>query len=183
MKTRKVNKMNRKYIAVMAIIFLALAGLAWAVRDSSAAGGPQITNAFASPHLRPGETWKVYLQASDPNGEMKNIVCTIDQPGVGEYPVSITRVGLGNEKELNGEIYLPTSTFDHLDWVTLTLTVQIQDKAGQYSKPMQFHLALNDRYSQESPPPGVFKDDDLGPILIHVHGLRNEEPGFFRHHP
>jgi len=174
--------MNRKYIAVMAFVFFALGGLAWTAENSWAAGGPQITNAFASPHLRPGETWKIYLQASDPKGEMKNIVCTINQPGVGEYPVSITRIGLGNEKELNGDIYLPTSTFDHLDWVNLTLTVQIQDTAGQYSKPVEFPLVLNDLYDQEPPPPAVFNDYDLGPILIHVHGLRDEGPGFFRHH-
>ena len=174
--------MNRKYVAVMAFIFLAIGGLSWTVKDSSAAGGPQITNAFASPHLRPGETWKVYLQASDPDGEMKNIICTIDQPGVGEYPVSITRIGSGEGKELNGDIYLSTSTFDHLDWVNLTLTVQIQDKTGRYSKAVEFPLVLNDLYTQESPPPGVFSDDDLGPILTHVHGLRDEGPGFFRHH-
>ena len=174
--------MNRKYMALISFIFFALGGLAWAAVDSWAAGGPQIINSFASPHLRPGQAWKVYLQASDPNGEMKNIVCVINQPGVGEYSVSITRIDSGDAKELNGDIYLSTSSFDHLNWVNLTLTVQIQDTAGQYSKPVEFPLALSDLADEESPPPGVFNDHDLGPILIHVHGLRDQEPGPFRRH-
>lgn len=136
---------------------------------------PVITQSFASPRLRPGETWKVYFIASDPEGEMKNIVCTIDQPGVGEYPISITRIDWGNRKELNGYIYLATSTFAHLDGVYLTLTVQIQDTTGRYSKPAKLPLSLNNLYQQEPPPPGVFKDSDLGPIMIQVHGLRGED--------
>ncbi len=115
---------------------------------------------------------------------MSNIVCTIDQPGIGTYPVSITRIDFDKRKELNGYIYLATSTFERLDGVNLTLTVQIQDMAGQYSKPAEFPLSLNNLYEQEPPPPGIFQDNDLGPIMIVVHGLRGEGMGpglFFRH--
>jgi len=55
---------------------------------------PVITQSFASTSLGAGDTWKVYLNASDPDGDMKYIVCTIDQPGIGIYPVSFTRVKL-----------------------------------------------------------------------------------------
>ncbi len=144
---------------------------------------PVITQFFASPKLRPGQTWRVYLIASDRDGEMQNIVCTIDQPGVGTYPVSIIRIDFDKRKELNGYIYLATSTFERLHNVSLTLTVQIQDMAGRYSKPVEFPLSLNDLYQQEPPPPGTFQENDLGPIMIVVHGLRGEgmEPSpFFR---
>ncbi len=109
---------------------------------------------------------------------MKNIVCTIYQPGRGEYPVSITRI-FPWASQLNGYIYLGTSAFTHLNFTSLTLTVQIQDAAGQYSKPVQFPLSFNDLYQQEPPPPGIFKDHDLGPIMINVHGLREEGPSLF----
>jgi hypothetical protein len=46
---------------------------------------PVIRQSFASKEISPGEPWRVYLIASDSEGEMKNIVGTIDQPGVGEY--------------------------------------------------------------------------------------------------
>ena len=145
---------------------------------------PVITQFFASPNLRPGETWRVYLIASDRDGEMQNIVCTIDQPGVGTYPVSITKIDFDKRKELNGYIYLATSTFERLHNVNLTLTVQIQDRAGRYGKSVEFPLSFNDLYQQEPPPPGIFQDHDLGPIMIVVHGLRGEGIGpspFFRH--
>jgi len=92
---------------------------------------------------------------------MQNLVCTIDQPGVGTYPVSITRIDFDKRKELNGYIYLATSTFERLHNVNHTLTVQIQDRAGRYSKPVEFHLSLNDLYQQDPPSPGIFQDHDL----------------------
>ena len=141
---------------------------------------PVITQSFASPRLRPGETWRVYLQASDPNGEMEYIISTIDQPGVGEYPISRTRIDSENSHEVNGYIYLATSTFQRLNWVGFTLTVQIQDTAGRYSKPVEFRLSFNDFYQQEPPPPGIFKDGELGAILIRPHGLRKSP---FNHFP
>lgn len=146
---------------------------------------PAITQVFASPELRPGETWRVYLKASDPVGEMEYIVCTIDQPGVGEYPISRTRIHSDKSKEINGYVYLGTSGFERLDGVNFTLTVQIEDATGQYSKPAKLSLSLNNLYQQEPPPAGMFKDDDLGPILIQVRGFREGEMGpsfFFRHH-
>ncbi len=138
---------------------------------------PVINKIYASPTLRPGETWRVYLIASDQYGLMKNIVSTIDQPGVGGYQPSITRIDPSRGKEINGYIYLPTSISDRLDNTTLTLTVQIQDTEGRYSNPAQFNLALNNTYQQEPPPPGVFQDNDLGPIMIRVHGLRERDLG------
>ncbi|MCJ7495779.1 MAG: hypothetical protein MUP68_16330 [Deltaproteobacteria bacterium] len=39
---------------------------------------------------------------------MKYIVCTIDQPGIGTYPVSFTRIKEENRQELSGHIYLNT---------------------------------------------------------------------------
>ena len=138
---------------------------------------PVITESFASKQLRPGDTWMVYLKASNPDGDMENILCTIVQPGVGEYPLSINRIKKGDRKELNGYMYLPTVGQDtRLNLVNLTLTVQIQDKAGHYSAPVSFPLTFNTRYSQEQPPKGEFQNHDLGPIMIQVHPLGEGRP-------
>lgn len=143
---------------------------------------PVIRQSFASKQISPRETWKIYLIASDPEGEMKNIVCTIDQPGVGEYPVSVTSIKEENQKELAGYIYLNTQTRDDLNFIHITLTVQIQDRNGQFSAPAVFPLSFNSRFQQEPPPPGVFPEKDLGPILIQLHTIEAEAPGvFFRH--
>jgi len=142
---------------------------------------PLISQSFASPRVNPLETWKVYLIASDPDGDMKNIVCTIDQPGVGTYPLSFIRIQDPNQKQLSGYIYLKMPPFEDLNFVDLTLTVQIQDRAGHYSPPAVFPLSINNTFQQEPPPPGVFKESDLGPIMIQLRTLRDEDgPGLLR---
>jgi hypothetical protein len=129
---------------------------------------PVITQSFASPQLRPGETWMVYLKASDPDGDMKNIYATIFQPGMGSYPAGITRIKEGNNKELSGYVHLYTGNDPSLNFVNLTLTIHIQDKAGHFSAPVVFPLSFNNTFRQQSPPSGVFEEKDLGPIMIRV---------------
>ena len=136
---------------------------------------PVISQSFASPQISSLDTWKVYLIASDPDGDMENMVCTIDQPGVGTYPVSITRVGPESRRRLSGYIYLNPASPDDLNAVDLTLTVQVQDKAGHYSRPATFPLSINNTFRQEPPPPGVFRETDLGPVMIRLRSLLGED--------
>jgi len=139
-----------------------------------------IHQSYAARQIWPGETWKVFLNASDPDGDMKNIVCTIDQAGVGTYPVSITKISEANQKQFSGYVYLNTQSIDDLDFVTLTLTVHIQDKAGHYSEPAIFPLLLSGTSLQEPPPPGVFQEVSLGPIMIQLRTIRDDGGPFDR---
>ena len=128
---------------------------------------PVITQSFASKEIRTGDTWKVYLQVSDPHGEMKNIYAVIDQPGVGQYPLSILRVKPENQKELSGYIYLSTATpVAPLYFLNLMLTIHVQDSSGNFSQPAVFPLSINSRSTQEVPPRGMFKEVALGPVMI-----------------
>jgi len=135
---------------------------------------PIISKSYAAGQIWPGDTWKIYLIASDPDGDMKNIVCTLDQPGVGMYPASITGIGEGRQKELSGFLYLNTQSFENLTFVTLNLTVQIQDRAGHYSQPATFPLLLSPTGQQEPPLPGVFREEDLGPIMIRLRTIHDD---------
>ncbi|MFH1758447.1 MAG: hypothetical protein ABH969_10420 [Pseudomonadota bacterium] len=127
-----------------------------------------ILRSFASQQIRPGDPWKIYLNASHAHGEMKNIVCTIDQPGMASYPASFTRIKGENRKELSGYIYLNTMSPDNLNFVNISLTVQIQDHAGHYSQPTVFPLSFDLTFRQEPPPPKIFQEKDLGPIMINL---------------
>ncbi len=129
---------------------------------------PVISQSFASKEARTGDTWKVYLKAEDPNGDMRRIFCTVDQPGMGTYPVSQIRIEEAERKELAGYIYLNIPVRRDLDFVTLTLTVQIQDMAGHLSRPAVFPLVLNARAAREAPPQGAFPEKDLGPVMIQL---------------
>ncbi len=51
------------------ILFVVMASLLWG--GIAQAASPVITSHFASSDLRPGDTWKIYLKASDSEGDMK----------------------------------------------------------------------------------------------------------------
>jgi hypothetical protein len=162
--------MNNRFKAfVFAALFFVMgpSSLLWAQANRSAT--PVITQSFASKEINPGETWKIYLNVTDPNGEMKNIYAEVDQPGVGGYPISIIRIKKENRKELSGYLYLVTTTHgSELEFVNITLTVQVQDKSGTFSTPAVFPLSFSSRSVQATPPQGVFKEQDLGPIMIPI---------------
>ena len=166
--------MNKKTLALLVAVVLAAGGAMFEPRTAQpAAEGekpPAILQSFASKELRAGDVWKVYLKASDPEGKMKYIFATIFQPGVGTYPVSITRIKGGNQKELSGYIYLntapalPTEFFN----LTLTLAVNIQGKGGVFSQPVFFPVSFSPQPSQEAPPDGAFREQNLGSIMINL---------------
>ena len=176
----------KKKLFVLAIALLLIAGCAAMepieVREKMYGKGiPVITRSFASNEIRPGDTWLVYLNAHDPDGDMKQIVCEIEQPGVGVYPVSYTRIKEETRQELSGYIYLTTLHVNYFsfNFINLTLRVEIKDRAGHYSAPVFFPLSFNALYRQEPPPQNVFKEHDLGPIMIQ---LRTVDEGSSRSH-
>ena len=167
--------MNKKILAVFVILFLAMGFstlMAAEVQEGmDVKAVPVITQSFASKEVRGGDTWKVYLNVSDPDGGLKYIYAVVDQAGVGQYPVSIIRVKGQNHKELSGYIYLDTWTpYTTLEFVSLKLTVQVQDRAGRFSGPVVLPLYIHSRAIQEAPPQGVFKEEDLGPVMVILRG-------------
>ena len=128
---------------------------------------PVITESFASKGMIPGDTWKVYLKASDPGADMDYILATVYLVGRKVYPVSFIKVRKENGKEINGYIYLNTLVpgYDFLNFSSINLTVQVKDKVGHFSPPLEFPLSFNPRAVQDQPPSGVFKDQTLGPVM------------------
>jgi hypothetical protein len=151
------------------VILLCLA-LGYALPAAAQTGGkatPAINQSFASKEISPGQTWKIYLKAASPNGPMKNIFAEVHQPGMGPYPLSIIRIKKENQKELSGYIYLPISNpTTNLESLNITLTVHVQDTSGSFGPPAVFPLFINSRSTQEAPPPGIFKEQALGPVMI-----------------
>ena len=157
--------MNRKILAAV-FVFLCLAmGCATMSSKGEVTAIPVITQSFASGEIRIGDTWKIYLNASDPNGEMTKISAVVDQPGQ-INPESIVKVSKENGKEFSGYLYLSTAPWANaLDGTSITLWVQIEDRSGSLSQPVTFPLTLKSQGTQTAPPQGVFKERDLGPTV------------------
>jgi hypothetical protein len=49
---------------------------------------------------------------------------------------------------------------------SLTLTVNIQGRGGHFSQPAVFPLFFQANPTPEAPPEGVFKEQNLGPIMV-----------------
>ena len=144
---------------------------------------PVITQSYAGREIVPGDTWRVYLNASDPDGDMQYVIAVLSQPGGGDYSPSYTRIPKERGKDLSGYIYLNTlfpEGYEFLTFYTLTLTVNIKDKAGHLSAPAVFPVTFNPRAVQEPPPPGIFEEVSLGPVMITVHPFDSEDRGIFR---
>ena len=154
------------------ILFPIMVGMIWLFPGPGAFAAnqsPVILESYAAKEISAKDTWKIYLKASDPDGKMKYIYAVVDQAGGIAYPLSRTRIKSENVKELSGYIYLnPAPSRYDMSFQVLTLTVNIGDGSGNFSNAAVFPLTFVPRIMQEPPPSGVFKEQDLGPILIEL---------------
>ena len=128
---------------------------------------PVIATAFAKEKIRMGYTWRIYLNAFDPDGDMKMIlVSSLLQEGGDPYPFSTVKIPKESAHQLSGYIYLTTSPFADLWNVHLGLSINIVDRAGHMSMPHHFELTFSDKASDVEPDAEIFTDRPLGPISI-----------------
>jgi hypothetical protein len=160
-------------ILMMAFIFMAGCTLPEFTKDSIGKP-PVILQSFASPLIRPGDQLRIYIQAASQGADMKRIYTTLEMPGRGEFPVILTRVPKGQEKELSGYLYMNTFTAVDLLNTAMKITVSMQDQDGQFSKPASFSVAVKPNARMESPAAGAFKDLEIGSIAVN---WNNNPPG------
>jgi hypothetical protein len=161
----------RTKLAVSGMILVAIVGCAHmgGIEEKEKIYGknpPVIEQSFASDQLKPGDQWKIYVLASDPDGEMETIIAVVEQAGIGSYPVSLTKIREENKKKLSGYVYLNTMGYDFLFDQELTVSIQIRDKAGHTSKSVTHSVLFSGRQTPKSPPVGIFEEKELGPIMV-----------------
>ena len=167
--------MARKLLGAIVIFLLAGCAVLGGIAEREKIYGkevPVITHSFASKQVHMGENWRVYLNASDPDGDMSQILCSVEyQAGLQQpYPISITRIEKDEQKNLSGYLYLDTSGLERP--ISIKMSVTIKDKAGHFSSPAEFSLNIVQPSQKEGeirrkePPGGVFQDKNLGRIMI-----------------
>ena len=166
--------MRKRFFVIAGLfLFTACAGIGMAEREKTyGKTTPVITASFASERVTQGEKWLVYVNASDPDGDMDKIGCSIVQAGGGPYMDVWIKVPDDQRQNLSGYIYLNTE--GPRGFISIKLMVYVADKAGHRSKPAVFHLSFNanERSRQAPPPAGLFAEKDLGRIAI---ALETEE--------
>ncbi len=121
---------------------------------------PVIEKAFAAKTIRPGDPWMIYLNASDPDGDMSMIIIDFEK-----LSPKYLRVGKGKKKKLSGYFILYTSAGgDGLSGRGAEVEVIVEDRAGNSSKSVMFSVEFDYRAKEEKPADGLFDDVRLGVI-------------------
>ena len=146
-------KLKRRLFIFMSL-FISLTALSVEGQAQTKGSVPVITFAWAQERIRQGEDWRIYIAATDPDGDMYRIYCRIDQPGGQVYRPDISSIKKGMEGQLTG--YLALRTYSQQDFfgLYLTLNLTIVDRAGNESQSLSFPLAI-DGERTKSPPPDL----------------------------
>jgi len=173
-KDKGEAEMKGKLFVIITLLLLAGCAILGGMEEREKIYGraiPVITESFASKQVSAGEDLRVYINASDPDGDMSDFLYHIEQAGVElyKYPIGFTKIKKDNQKDLSGYLYLSTSDVDSP--INPTLILWVRDKAGHVSAPVKFRLQVvvpsqkQGLIPQETPPPGIFQDKNLGPIM------------------
>ncbi len=124
----------------------------WLIKPGGSS--PVITHSFAAEKLSHGDIWKIYLEAEDPDGDMRGIVYGVDKGGAGHRFKSFV-IKKGNRARLLGYLdgFFSSPVTAVAEWTELTVTLYIRDKRGNTSNKVVFPLALTRGVKQEPPPP------------------------------
>jgi hypothetical protein len=164
----------KKNVIVILLLFL-LAGCTTCKGARTGEGGdqpPMILDSYAAESVRPGATWRVFLEAKDPDGDMHAIVTELVQPGVGSYPTDFTYIKEADQEGFAGYLILPTPTDSGLLQDSIEATLTVQDCEGNKSKPVTLTLKFN--YKTEFGPQKVPEkwrtaaDHKLGTIMVQI---------------
>ncbi len=123
---------------------------------------PVVTRSFASEKVSHNDKWKIYVEAHDPDGDMRQIVVMVNR-GRSRSRFNYVGIKKGDQAKLLGYIncfiWSGIGT-DRNEWAELTLTLSIRDKGGNTSNRVVFPLALS-QGAKQGPPPSLFETGGL----------------------
>jgi hypothetical protein len=177
---RGEETMVQKNVLVILLLFL-VAGCTACKGVKTGQGGdepPRILASYAAESVRPGATWRVFLEAKDPDGDMHAIVTQLVQPGVGSYPTDFTYIKEADRESFAGYLILPTPPDSYLLQDSIEATLTVQDCEGNKSKPVTLTLKFN--YKTDFGPQKVPEkwrtaaDHKLGTIMVQIRSTERD---------
>jgi hypothetical protein len=144
---------NELLVGVVAVLVIGCAALPPHVASPPQDEGqpPRIVAAYAAKVIRPGDTWMIYLQAENPDGDMKSIAALLWQAGVGYYPTQVNMLKAEDAKQFSGCLFMETPTGFNLNWDRFELTLIVRDSRMNPSQPVKLPLTFDFGAKQEIP--------------------------------
>ena len=103
---------------------------------------PLLIDSYAAAVIRPGITWKIYLEAKDEDGDMVYIATMLYQTGFGYYATDYTRLTGKERKKFAGYIALKTPREASLIQDTFTMEILVRDRQKNSSEIIKLPLAF-----------------------------------------
>ena len=150
---------------------------------------PAIDQYFASPTMRPGDTWKVYLKASDPDGDMKRIVTYLGPGSRGaDASAAFTRLREEDRREFSGYLYwFPGPDVGYSG--QYVMIIQVEDRADHDLRQARCDWsgrrgvikpsAPSSRLACSSSSPGIVHKGDTRRIYLRAFGPDGEQRKFW----
>ena len=104
---------------------------------------PVLIDYYAAAVIRPGTTWKIYLEAKDKDGDMVYIATMLYQTGFGYYATDYTRLTGKERKKFAGYVALRTPPEASLAQDQFTMEVLIRDRQRNSSEIIKLPLSFS----------------------------------------
>ena len=168
--------LKKNVLVILLLFFLAGCTICKGVKASEDGDEPPIVlDSYATESVRPGATWRVFLEAQDADGDMHSIITQLVQPGIGYYPPDFTYIKEADREGFAGYLILRTPNDYWLlqEYVEATLT--IQDCEGNKSEPVNFTLRFDNKSGfgpQEVPEKWkMAANRKLGTIMVEIRSI------------
>ena len=180
--------MNKKIYVLLAVCIL-ISGCASFTRcekiSTSGTGQPPvILDSYAPSQIRPGATWRVYLRAKDPDGDMKEMIQVLMREGSSPFNTAFTQIKAEHSAEMAGYIFLrtpstATADYNRLIFMGLTLRITLRDCQGNKSEDVEFPLHFTLEPAQQDLPSEWqdVADRSLGAVMIDLGDILNRGRG------
>ena len=169
--------MLKKNVLIVLLLLLLAGYTTCKVAEASEDGDkpPIVMDSYAAESVRPGATWRVFLEVQDADGDIHSIITQLVQPGIGYYPPDFTYIKEADREGFAGYLILRTPTdYDLLqEYVEVTLT--IEDREGNKSEPVNFTLRFDQKSGfgpQEVPEKWkMAANRKLGTIMVEIRSI------------
>ncbi len=138
--------LKRNWLVILLILFIAGCTTCKGVAKKSGNeedAVPVILDSYAAETVRPGASWRVYLEAQDEDGDIHYIAAQLFQPGVGYYPTSFTYIKGADREGFAGYIYLNTPKDYRLLADNFRLELILRDCEENKSEPVSLTLRFD----------------------------------------
>jgi hypothetical protein len=179
--------MNKKIYVLLALSIL-ISGCASFTRcEKTSTSGkgqpPVILDSYAPSQIRPGATWRVYIRAKDPDGDMKQMIQVLMRGGSGPFKTTFAPLRAEYRAEMGGHFFLRTPSpaqadYSRLGFMGLTLRIALLDCQKNKSEYVEFplHFELEAAHDLPSEWQDV-ADSSLGAIMFDLGDLLNANRG------